>query len=110
MSGERPPELAVTVSRHPRASAQIRRWRAWAGIGGLVLVGVLAGRAGLPPADAWLRALAGGVIAYFAAWGVLVLVWRQLIVAEIRAVAQRALDERKAALDAAAKQAKGSEA
>jgi hypothetical protein len=105
-----PPEDAIAVSRHPRARAQIRRWPAWAGIGGLVLVGVLASRAGLPTADAWLRALAGGVVAYFTAWGVLVLVWRQLIVAELRAAAQRAFDERKAALDAAAQKAKGSEA
>jgi len=78
---------AMSISAHPRATDSIRRTKGWGGILGLVLVGWLSLRAGVVPFEAALRALAGGVAGYVAAWLVAVQVWRHLVVAEARAVA-----------------------
>jgi hypothetical protein len=76
---------AMSVAAHPRATASIRRAKAWGGIVGLFLVGWLSLRAGVVPFEAGVRALLGGVAGYMAAWVVAVQVWRHLIVAEVRA-------------------------
>src|SRR5215216_3844439 len=73
---------AVSVVAHPRAR---RRLRARAGLIALVAVTVLSLRAGVPPFDAVLRGLAGGVLAHFVAWGAGILAWRHLVVAELAA-------------------------
>lgn len=75
-----------SVANHPRAGAQIARAKAWGGLAGLLLVAVLSWRAGAPVADTLARALAGGVAGYVATWAAAVLVWRHLVVAELRAV------------------------
>lgn len=75
-----------SVANHPRAGAQIARAKAWGGLGGFALVVVLSLRAGVPTADALLRAIAGGIAAYVAAWACAVAVWRHLVIAELRAV------------------------
>jgi hypothetical protein len=75
-----------SVANHPRAGAQIARAKAWGGLAGFLLVGVLSWRAGAPVSDTLLRALAGGVVGYVATWAAAVLVWRHLVVAELRAV------------------------
>ena len=77
---------AMSVANHPRAGAQIARAKAWGGLAGFLLVAVLSLRAGAPAPDALLRALAAGVLAYVATWGCAVVVWRHLVVAELRAV------------------------
>jgi hypothetical protein len=76
---------AVSVGAHPRARRSIHRLRAGAGLIGLVAVTLLSLRAGVPPFDAALRGLAGGVAAHFVAWGAGVLAWRHLVVAELAA-------------------------
>jgi hypothetical protein len=76
---------AVSVVAHPRARRSIRRLRARAGLIGLVAVTVLSLRAGVPPFDAVLRGLAGGVAAHFVAWGAGVVAWRHLVMAELTA-------------------------
>lgn len=75
-----------SVANHPRAGAQVARAKAWGGLVGFALVGLLSWRAGAPVADVLLRALAGGVVGYVATWAAAVLVWRHLVVAELRAV------------------------
>jgi hypothetical protein len=76
---------AVSVVAHPRARRSIRRLRARAGLIGLVAVTGLSLRAGVPPFDAVLRGLAGGVAAHFVAWGAGVVAWRHLVMAELAA-------------------------
>jgi len=83
-----------SVANHPRAGAQIARAKAWGGLGGFLLVGFLSWRAGVPAADALLRAIAGGVVVYLAAWACAVTIWRHLVIAELRAV--RALQAQRA--------------
>jgi len=75
-----------SVANHPRAGAQIARAKAWGGLGGFALVAVLSLRAGVPTADALLRAIVGGIASYVAAWACAVAVWRHLVIAELRAV------------------------
>jgi uncharacterized membrane protein YccC len=45
---------------------------------------------GATPDVAGMRALGAGVLGYVVAWGCAVMVWRQLMVAEVRAKVQRA--------------------
>ena len=77
---------AMSVANHPRAGAQVARAKAWGGLGGFLLVALLSLRAGVPLPDALLRALLAGVAGYVATWAAAVLVWRHLVVAELRAV------------------------
>jgi hypothetical protein len=80
---------AISVSAHPRAAYAIRRAKGFGGLFGLVVVGWLSWRAGALPVDAAIRALAGGIAGYMAAWMVAVQVWRHLVIAEARAAAER---------------------
>jgi hypothetical protein len=90
----------LALADHPRAQRQIRTAKAWAGLLGFVLVGVLSHRAGVPLPDALGRAVVGGVAANVVTWMIMVLVWRQIAVAEIE-VARRRLLAQIAAQDAA---------
>jgi hypothetical protein len=76
---------AVSVVAHPRARRSIRRLRARAGLIALHALTGHSQRAGVPPFDAVLRGLAGGVAAHFVAWGAGVVAWRHLVMAEIAA-------------------------
>lgn len=99
---------AMSVANHPRAGAQVARAKAWGGLGGFLLVGLLSMRAGVPTADALLRALLAGVVGYVAAWAAAVLVWRHLVVAELRAVRRHRAAEVAARRAAAAQRAEAS--
>jgi uncharacterized membrane protein YccC len=99
---------AMSVANHPRAGAQVSRAKAWGGLGGFLLVALLSLRAGVPMADALLRALLAGVVGYVAAWGAAVLVWRHLVVAELRAVRSHRAAEAAARRAAAAQRAEAS--
>jgi hypothetical protein len=97
------PGDAVSVVAHPRARRSIRRLRARAGLLGLVAVTYLSLRAGVPAFDAVLRGLAGGVVGHFVAWGVGIVAWRHLVVAEL-AVHRDAQEARRRELREAAEQ------
>jgi hypothetical protein len=100
-------DAAMSLANHPRAGAQVARAKGWGGLAGFLLVAFLSWRAGAPAADTMLRALAGGVAAYVAAWACAVAVWRHLVVAELRAVraARVAAAARRRAAAAAAQRA-----
>ena len=95
----------ISVSAHPRASRAIVRMKAWAGLAGFVLVGLLSWRAGVEPFEAVLRALIAGIALYLAAWAAGVTLWRSLVVEEARQEGERRraeMDERLRALREAA--------
>jgi len=95
MAERRRAEAALpSVANHPRAGAQVARAKAWGGLGGFALVALLSLRAGVPTADALLRAILGGIAAYVLTWACAVAVWRHLVIAELRAV--RALAAKRA--------------
>lgn len=82
-------DLLPRLSRHPRARRQIREAKAWAGIAGFLLVGLLSLQAGQPLLDAGVRALVAGVACYVAGWAVAVTVWSHLARAEVAVAEQR---------------------
>jgi hypothetical protein len=80
----------LSVASHPRASAQIRQAKGWGGLGAFGVTAYLSLSHGVGADVAGARALAAGVAGYVVAWGCAVMVWRQLMVAEIRAKVERA--------------------
>jgi hypothetical protein len=79
-----------SVANHPRARAAVRRAKAWGGLVGFAIAAYLSLKAGVPAADAGLRALGAGIAGRILAWGCAVAVWRHLVVAELRAAHERA--------------------
>lgn len=101
----------LRLTHHPRAQRTIGVVKGWGGLAGF-LAGVLLGtRAGVPTADAVLRGIGLGVVAYLVAWAGAVAVWRQLARAEVEqlrarfvaaaAQAEAELERRRAERDAA---------
>ena len=87
-------DLRPRLSRHPRARRQIRAAKAWFGIVGFVLVGLLSLQAGQPLFDAGVRALAAGIGCYVVGWAIAVAVWQHLARAEVAVAQQRVAAER----------------
>jgi hypothetical protein len=82
-----------SVAAHPRAARGVARAKSWGGLAGFLIGGYLS----LPThtlADAALRALVAGVIAYVAVWAAAVFVWRRLVMLEIRGREQQLLAAR----------------
>jgi hypothetical protein len=79
-----------SVAAHPRASYQVRRAKGWGGIAGFALAAYFSYKAGVPTADLGMRALIAGIVGYMLAWACAVTVWRQLVLAELRAALERA--------------------
>lgn len=79
----------ASIANHPRARASIRRAKGWAGLAGFAIAALLSLQASVPIFQAGLRALGAGVVGYMLAWWVGVMLWRQLILAEHRAVYEK---------------------
>jgi len=75
----------ICVAGHPRSAGFVRRAKGWGGVLGLVLATYLGLNAGIPPLEAMVRGLAGGVLGYIALWAIAVTVARQFVIAEVRA-------------------------
>lgn len=75
----------LSVAGHPRAAAAVRRCKGFGGIVCFLLTAYLSHKAEIPPDQVALRALAGGIAGYMLAWACSVTVWRQLVLAELRA-------------------------
>jgi hypothetical protein len=86
----------IRLSAHPRAVRSVRRARAGAGLAALLLTMLLSLQAGVPAWDATARALVAGVAVHIAAWAVAVTVWRQLILAELKAAHDRRAERARA--------------
>ena len=93
----------LSVAGHPRAAAQVRKAKGWGGLAAFLITGYLSLSHGATADIAGMRALIAGVLGYVVAWACAVMVWRQLMVAEIRAKVDRAralAEERSAAMAA----------
>ncbi len=103
-----------SVAAHPRASYQVRRAKGWGGVAGFGIAAYLSYKAGVPTVDLGLRAIIAGLVGYMLAWACAVTVWRQLVMAELRAAVEqgsvRNPDLIPARADAAAKAAPAPEA
>jgi hypothetical protein len=91
----------VSLAEHPVAAAKIRRAKAWAGIGGFVLMTVVGLQHGSPLEATLVRALVGGLAANLLVWAVLLAVVKRLLIAQAT-VAARAARARRAAAAAEA--------
>ncbi len=88
---------AIRIADHPRAMRQIELARGWGGIGCFLFVGLVSLQSSVPPLDAGVRALLAGVVGYVAGWGLSLMVWRHLALAEA-AAARDSAEARRAAL------------
>ena len=79
-----------SVAAHPRASYQVRKAKGLGGMAGFGIAAYLSYKAGVPTFDLGLRAIIAGMVGYMLAWACAVTVWRQLVVAEMRAAVERA--------------------
>jgi hypothetical protein len=85
---------AITIGAHPRANRSVQRWRALGGLIGFALTLLLSLKAGVPAFDATARALIAGITLHLAAWAIAVTVWKQLMLAELRAIYDRRIERR----------------
>jgi hypothetical protein len=97
--------LTMSVAAHPRAQARIRQAKGWGGLGAFGATAYLSMTHGVSADVAGARAIAAGAAGYVVAWGCSVMVWRQLMVAELRAKVERARAARAVEIEAAAREA-----
>ena len=84
-----------TIHDHPRAKRSIETSRSWAALVGAGLVALVSWQSGMGEFDAIVRGLIAGVIVFVLAWAVAVMVWREIVRAEI-AQAREKVRERRA--------------
>jgi len=75
----------ISVAAHPRAAAQVRRAKGFGGVAFFLITAYFSYKAQVPPDQLAMRALIGGIGGYLLAWMCSVTVWRQLVLAELRA-------------------------
>lgn len=80
---------AGSLASHPRAAVQIRRAKGWGGLAGFLIAAYLSLKASVPPDLIGLRAVAAGAAGYMLGWACSVAIWRQLVIAEMRAITER---------------------
>jgi hypothetical protein len=96
-------DMRASVSKHPRARRSIRMIKGWAGLVAFIVVEYQCLHGGMPFDQALVRSLLAGIVAYVAAWLIAVVVWRQVVLAEIEAFRRKliAQAEEEAAAEAA---------
>ena len=87
------PELVVSIAQHPRAQAGIRRARTRGAliVFALVLALNLVGDQEL--FDAIWRALLAGIVANVIIWRFAIVIWRHIVVSEVRALEEERLEK-----------------
>jgi hypothetical protein len=75
----------LSVASHPRASASVRQIKGWGGLLAFGITAYLSFSHGASPDVAGMRALVAGATGYVVSYGCAVVVWRQLMIAEVRA-------------------------
>jgi hypothetical protein len=91
-SKDEPKPLVVSIASHPRAKAGIRRARTRAAFGAFVLVFALNIVRHADPFDATWRALLGGIVVNIIVWRCALIVWKHIVLAELRAEEQRRIE------------------
>lgn len=81
-------ERPLSVAAHPRAKSHVRRAKGFGGLVGFMLAAILSVQASVPFVVSGERALVAGLAGYLVGWACSVTVWRQLMVAELRAAAE----------------------
>jgi hypothetical protein len=89
-----------SIAGHPRARAAIRRAKGFGGLLGFAIAAYVSLKASVPPQLVGLRALAAGVAGYMLAWGCAVIVWRQIVLAELKSLSEKFESDREKRDDA----------
>lgn len=100
----------ISVAAHPRARASIRRTRARTALVtfGLVLYMSLSSDVSGP--EAVMRAVAAGLVGNLVGWACALAIWRQIVVQEVRLVAEKRHERARALAEAAAARAEAASA
>jgi hypothetical protein len=91
----------ITLRSHPAAMASIRRVRARAGLGAFLLVLLLSLHHRVAFPGATTRALIAGVAVQLVAWKAAVIVWRQIVLVQVRHLEEAHRARRRERLEAA---------
>lgn len=75
----------ISISAHPRARVSIRRARTRAALIAFALVLAMGLRGGQPAFDATWRALIAGIVVNVVVWRCAIIVWRHIVISELRA-------------------------
>jgi hypothetical protein len=92
--------LTVSIAAHPRAKAGIRRARTRAAFGAFLLVLALNLVGDQDLFDALWRALLAGIVVNVIVWRAAIVVWRHIILAEVRQEEQRRIESYRARQEA----------
>ena len=87
--------VTVSISAHPRAKAAVRRARTRAAFLAFILVLVLNLLGDQTLFDAVWRALLAGIVVNIVVWRCAIVVWRHIIVSEIRQVEEERAERRR---------------
>jgi hypothetical protein len=94
------PDLVVSIAQHPRAKAGIRRARTRGAliVFALVLALNLVGDQQL--FDAVWRALLAGIVANVVVWRFAIVIWRHIVISEVRQLEEERIEKIKAQQEA----------
>jgi|1185.fasta_scaffold1586623_1 hypothetical protein len=84
-----PVPVTVSIAHHPRAKAGIRRARTRAAFAAFVVVFALNYVGSQDLFDATWRALVAGIVVNVIVWRCAIIVWRHVVIAELRAEEER---------------------
>jgi hypothetical protein len=96
---------AISVAAHPRARASIRKIRGRTALAAFALVLFLSLNGGVTGQEAVVRALIAGVAGNLVGWACALAVWRQIVVQEVRLVAEARRERARAQAEALAAEA-----
>lgn len=83
----------LRLNAHPRARRHLALAKGWGGIISFSVAAAAAYAADLPITSLLLRALLAGVIGSMLAWGLTLIVWRHLALAQIEELRRKLIDE-----------------
>jgi hypothetical protein len=92
--------ITVSIAAHPRAKAGIRRARTRAAFGAFLLVLALNLVGDQDMFDALWRALLAGIVVNVIVWRAAIVVWRHIIIAEVRQEEERRAESYRARQEA----------
>ena len=100
----------VSIAAHPRAKGSIRRTRARTALAAFVIVLLFSHSAGVTDQEAVLRAVVAGLVGNLIVWACALVVWRQIVVQEVRSVAETRREQARARAEAMAAASAAAEA
>lgn len=88
-----PAQDGVRLNAHPKAREHLALAKGWGGIVSFTCVAATSYAQGLPMSDLLLHALLAGIAGSFLAWGLTLVVWRHLALAQIEGLRRKLVYE-----------------